>query len=305
MDNELLLFLRDENIRAIASKTPTLKNSIMDTLLASDFDVFNALCENIYLLAGHPMRDELLSLFRKYSSIDVTFEVLYDLEFRKALWQKIFVDDSIIPPKTFGAPDVKMNLFDKKADNAFSINSVLDGTCENIYLLLDKTLNKIKTDNADALYLDARNIVFARPDDYHAQRDYEALKTKSSDGSLALLWLLCRILMNADLELILSVDSAKKAEDILALIYRLGLSSSIRLLIDVSNFDGCGRLYKLLMLYSKKNISLELYCNKENINMLIEFLNTVPLVFVRNIDAEPTFLRNLLSSGEADAIIPL
>jgi hypothetical protein len=76
-------------------------------------------------------------------------------------------------------------------------------------------------------------------------------------------------------------------------------------LIDVSNFDGCGRLYELLMPYSKKNISLELYCNKENINMLIEFLNTVPLVFVKNIDAEPTFLRNLLSSGEADVIIPL
>ena len=147
MDNELLLFLRDENIRAIASKTPTLKNSIMDTLLASDFDIFNALCENIYLLAGHPMRDELLSLFRKYSSIDVTFEMLYDLKFRKALWQKIFVDDSIIPPKTFGAPDVKINLFDRKADNAFSINSAFDGSCENIYLLLDKTLNKIKTDN--------------------------------------------------------------------------------------------------------------------------------------------------------------
>ena len=39
--------------------------------------------------------------------------------------------------------------------------------------------------------------------------------------------------------------------------------------------------------------------------MLIEFLNTVPLVFVKNIDAEPTFLRNLLSSGEADAIISI
>ena len=306
MSNKLMIFLKNENTRIIASKMPSLKNGVINTQYASDFDVFNALCEDFYLLVGHPTRDMLLRLLTEYSASDISPIMLYDVEYRKKLWQKIFIDDAIALPQAQVNFYYKIKSYTIEKDNIFSINCAIDLSCESIYDLLNRCLEKIKNNSLTIASLDARKIKYLRPDDFHAQKNYEGLKNGEEDSSLLLLWLSCRVLMNTDMQLSLIVDDIKSAEDILILIYRLGLSPDIRLCIDISKFQDFSGIYNLLMQYCKKNISLELFGAKENIDMLIKIFKEIPLAFIEKIDMElieaNTLLSRLLSRDEVKLI---
>ena len=305
MDNsELIAFLKNENIRMISSKMPAFKNKNIDVKKLSDFDVFNALCENIYLFSGHPYRYHFLNLLSECASCDISSTALYNVEYRKKLWQRIFFDSNIVLPHSKIA--ITKNVSGEALEN-FYLNSAIDCTFDDIYSLLDSVLKRIKSCAAKKLYFDARNINFIRPDDFHAQRSYNELKESENDSSLLSLWLLCRILMNTELKLDLTVENTKKAEDILVLISRLGLSPEITLGFDIVNYRDYNAIYELLIKYSEKNISLELICTKEDTDLFLSFLSVVPLVFIKRVKIAAgkleTALGSLISAEEIELII--
>ena len=305
MDNgELISFLRDENLRFIALKMPTLKSTLRNIRFASDFDVYNALCENLYLIAGHPIRIRLLSLLAKCSKSEISVPLLYDSEYRKKLWQRIFFDEKVDLPTAFnGSFDDKKTTSYVEA-NGFCINSVIDYSFENIRQLLDDIIVKIEKSNANEIIFDARKIIFSRPDDFHSQEAYKSCKNQDGDSSLVELWLLCRILMKTELTLNLIIDSAKIAEQILELVFRISSVKKVIISFDISSEIEYADVYNILSKYSQKNISLELIGYKENENDFIKFLSVVPIAFVERINvAHTTVLNNLLEEQEIPLII--
>lgn len=271
-------FLKEADVRFVAQRILLLNNSIIGIENASDFDVFDVLCSNLYLLAGHPIRERLLQLLSKESFCGIETCMLYDREYRKKLWQKIFIDADIELPDTRSG--IKIPIFSDIEDTVFCINSEIDISFTDIHSLLEATLVKIRDIRVTKLFFDARTVTFSRPDDFHAQIIYESLKNGDNNSSLLELWLLCRILMNTDIPLSLRVENTKKAENILNLIFRLGLSPKIIIGFDISDNIDYSKIYEILSFYGKKNISLEIFCSKENIDHILEFANIVPLTFV-------------------------
>lgn len=320
---ELIDFLRDENTRFISSKIIDIQDTPLNSKCASDFDTFNSLCEYLYLLAGYPLRGRFLDLLSwsawHDASFDAPFDALYDAECRKLLWQKIFINDDIIVSSAKGFGKINLNLKNQKPDEVFYLNSAINLSFESIHDLLDEILRNVRESNASIVFCDARKIFFARPDDFHAQKAYEGMKHGNPDCTLPLLWLLCRVLMNTELKLKLFVDSISVARDILSLIYRLGLSPKITICVecregmDFLNRNASlecaeeGSIYELLKKYGEKNISLELFCTKENIELLIKFLEVVPLALVEKINTPISDLKkalgNILFSNEVEMVI--
>jgi hypothetical protein len=295
LNTEFIDFIKNNDTRFVASKLLRVQSKSVTPHNASDYDVFCALCDSLYLLAGHPMRERFLKLLSSYSLSEIFVDMLYNGEYQKRLWQKIFVDGNIVLPSYKSVFNLKSMPEKKIDDKFFCINSAIDSSCENIYTLLDKLLGKIKDSAANVICFDTRNISFTRPDDFHAQRAYDSIKLGDSDFSMLSLWLMCRILMNTDLQLRLTVKNIKMADDILTMIFRLGLSPKIIISIDASKCEEYSKIYELLKNYGQKNISLELYSAKENINMLIDFLYKVPLMFVKAIDIPEECIKYLLN----------
>ena len=293
---ELKRFLEEPSVRIVAQRIISVNRKSIDAQNASDYDAFEALCDRLYLLAGHPIRNRFLQLLSTASACDISIDMLYDGEYRKALWQRIFIDNNIVLPNIKSEADKKIPLEGLTLEKAFFVNSEIDISKENTYVLLDGMLAKIKKSGTTEIYFDARNISFIRPDDFHAQKMLESLKKGENDSSLLELWLLCRILMNIDVPLILRVDDFKKADDILSLIFRLGLLPKIIISIDISSDVDYDNLYAFLSLHHKKNISLEITCSKENKEDILNFLNIVPLVFVKRISIAPDLLEKAIFS---------
>ena len=276
---ELIDFLKNDETRIIFSKISTFQKKVLDVQNASDFDVFNALGDSIYLLAGNPIRDKLLDLISKSIDLDVSANMLYDSHYRIALWQKIFIDGDIDLPNPKSNLDLKGINNGKKSSSALVINNALDPSYDSIFDLLDGFLVKIKSEGIDTLCLDARNISFVRPDDFHAKQNYESLKSGKEDSSMLILWLTCRVLMNTDMGLSIVIDKADIAEKILELVFRFAPLLNITLRIAPASLDDANKIYDSLLRYNKKNISLELACAKENIDVLTLTATPIPSSF--------------------------
>ena len=296
-----ITFLRETNTRIVAKKMLALWDNNLNIEKASDFDVYNCLCERLYLLCGHPIREKFLSVLSEASSIDINPIMLYDFDYRKKLWQKIFFDSNIVLPKVKDSIKSNFEVIEKKQDSVLNLNYEIyeiKETFDNIFSLLDCILEKIKTKNIAVIFFDAENIEYIRPDNFHAQIGYENFKKNGEESSIVLLWLICRILMNSDLKLVLKVDNAKKADEIIALIHRLGLSPKIALDIDICNYYDYSEIYCALIKYSKKNISLKLSCSKEieNENTILKIFNAIPLAFIESIDMRMENIKKIFNS---------
>lgn len=285
-NNRLIDFLRDKNIRIIASKMPFFQNSIIDFNKASDFDIFNALCTDIYLLSGHPTKKRFLSLLSEYSKSEISCELLCDLNYQKALWKRIFLDSNIILPQSKSDINTFKHLSSIKETRIFCIDEAIDVSFDTVYDLLDNVLNKISAENVSKVSLDLKQINFARPDDFHAQKVYDKIKSSEEDASLLKLWLLCRILMNTAVDIELKADLFEDVIEILKLIFRLGLSPKVLIEINVERLESYDGIYEFLMLYNDKNISLEIYYPKEKTKIIEEFLKAVPMVFIESINSK-------------------
>ena len=302
---ELKSFLEDKDVRFLAQRIFLLNKSIINIENASDFDVFDALCSRLYLFACHPIRERLLKLLSSGVSSEIEPDMLYDREYRKALWQKIFIDGNIDLLDT--RSEIKIPIISDIENTVFCINSKIDIYFTDIHSLLEATLVKIRDRRVTKLFFDARTVTFSRPDDFHAQIAYNSLKNGDNNSSLLELWLLCRILMNTDIPLSLRVENTKKAENILNLIFRLGLSPKIIIGFDISDNIDYSKIYELLSFYGKKNISLEIFCSKENIDRILEFANIVPLTFVEKNSVNAKILEgefaSVLSKYERELLI--
>ena len=286
----LVNLLREKNTRITAMKM--FSGDIIDVELASDFDVFDILCENLYLLAGNSLRERFLNLLCEVSHSGIVPMALYNREYRKLLWQKIFSSEDIMLP-SFDCELIKTVEITEKP-RKICLNSLIDTSFENIYDLLENTLKKIKSESAEECFFDATEITYIRPDDFHAQKEYEKLKNGDSESSVLALWLLCRILMNTSLNLRLKVDSQKKAEDILSLVFRLGLYPKTVVGYDASVVLNYKDMYQYLIDNYKKNISLELDFSKEKDYNILELLHVIPLAFVERINVLPEVLQDTL-----------
>ena len=112
------------------------------------------------------------------------------------------------------------------------------------------------------------------------------------------------ILMKTELTLNLIIDSAKIAEQILELVFRISSVKKVIISFDISSEIEYADVYNILSKYSQKNISLELIGYKENENDFIKFLSVVPIAFVERINvAHTTVLNNLLEEQEIPLII--
>ena len=302
-NNELIKLLRDNTTRIIASKMPALQGKNIDFERASCFEIFASLCDGIYLLAGHPLRTCFLNLLSQYSSNDIAPAGLCNPEYQKMLWQKIFTDSTIQLPK----PDVKLEKIEhqEKVKGDLLLNSEISTSFESIYDLYKLVCEKIKLARPDRIVLDSRKITFVRPDDFHSQEAYDALKNGKGDASSVILWVLCRVLMNTDIPLALSIDSAKKAEDILGLVYRVSSPKKITLLLENLSESEYSAIYNILLNYHKKNISLELCFSKENKNLILRYLAIVPLAFVDGVSVEQDTLSDALREVITQEEIPL
>ena len=136
----LVNLLREKNTRITAMKM--FCGDIIDVELASDFDVFDILCENLYLLAGNSLRERFLNLLCEVSQSGIVPMALYNREYRKLLWQKIFSSEDIMLP-SLDCELIKTVEITEKT-RKICLNSLIDTSFENIYDLLENTLKKIK-----------------------------------------------------------------------------------------------------------------------------------------------------------------
>lgn len=289
--NDLIIFLRDENTRAIAARM--LQDKKMDVEKASDFDVYNVLCEKNYLLCYHPMQEKILNLLSKACSCEIRPTALYDLNYRKKLWQKIFFDaDIALPQIEFESVKtielIKKSMLKSEKNNVLNLNSELEVSFQNIFSLLDSLLKKAMEQGIDTIFLDAENLVYIRPDNFHAQKAFETLKNGGDSSSIVLLWLLCRIFMDGKYKLVLRVNNPKMADDIIKLLSRLGLLPKIIIELEACNILDYVGFYNILIAHGEKNISVSLKLadskKTENENLILEALKFIPLVFIENIE---------------------
>ena len=298
---ELIDFLREKNTRIVAMKM--LSVSIMDSENASDFDVFNIFCEKLYLLAANPLRERFLRAICEAVGCEINPIMLYDCEYRKRFWQRIFFSEDIVLPQCVDKPSSVVGT--TKRSREFCLNSAIDISFESIHALLENTIEKIKSEGAEECFFDATEITYIRPDDFHAQKAYDEIKSGAADRSLISLWLLCRVLMNTSLSLRLRVDSQKKAEDILSLVYRLGLLPRVIISYDASTMMDYSDMYQYLIDNHKKNISLELDFSKENSEYILRLLSEIPLAFVEKINLPFEIIQGVLSGRIEQEEIPL
>ncbi len=279
----LVAFLHDTNVRRFAFKTKYFKDKNTD--LASDFDVFSALCDSVLLFAEHPIKSEFLSVLEDLSSSAIEPVNLLCAEYRRAVWQKIFYDDAV-------DACVRASCFDNIAfsqqfifGKSINIEELVCKNCVSSFDALESALLEISEQKADILTFDIRYINYERPDDYHAERAYLDVKQGKS-GDVFWLWLLCRILMKTKLKLRLIVNSAKDVEQILELLSTVKLSPEIYICVDILEQNEYQGYIDLILNNYKKNISLEPLFSKEiDSNILFENLKklfcTVPLACVR------------------------
>ena len=298
---ELIDFVREKNTRIVAMKM--LSGTIINPEMASDFDVFNIFCEKLYLLAANTLRERFLRAICEASGCEIKPIMLYDCEYRKKLWQKMFLSEDIVLPQCVDKPSSVVGT--TKRSREFCLNSAIDISFESIHALLENTIEKIKSEGAGECFFDATEITYIRPDDFHAQKAYDEIKSGAADRSLISLWLLCRVLMNTSLSLRLRVDSQKKAEDILSLVYRLGLLPRVIISYDASTMMDYSDMYQYLIDNHKKNISLELDFSKENSEYILRLLSEIPLAFVEKINLPFEIIQGVLSGRIEQEEIPL
>ena len=264
----LVEFLHDENIRAFAFKTKRLKGK--STELISDFDVFCALCDSFALFVGHPIRNKFLSVLKACVSEEIEPSYLSYSKYQKELWQRLFYEDFEISridaeSKTVVYADCE-KLYIK--GTGVPISELVDFSRVDIFEVLDLALAKIQDRGVEIIDFDARNLNYARPDDFHARESYE----QENARDVFFLWLLCRIFMKEKLKLRLIVNSALEAERILTLLSSVKLKPTTYIRFDLFDQDEYEKLCDLA-LNGKKNVSLELYLPKETPkNIIIDSL---------------------------------
>lgn len=284
-DGKLISLLRDDKNRFIASRIAMLTCDRRKSLFLSDFDVFDILCENLYMMEFHELRKNFLNAIEAESGIEISVAELYSPKYRISLWQKIFDIDAECKRDIEPTPKKINNAIQNKV---FDLNFCIDNHFNSIYDLLQNVLENIKNANPDAIAFDAVNICFSRPDDYSASLNYQANKIGEGDASVVSLWLLCRVLMNTNASLVLKCESAQKAEKILNLIFNLRLTPKTVIFFETSIADKYNEIFDMLLKYKEKNISLGLL-PKESED-LISILENIPLCFVADVNASQNLI---------------
>ena len=272
----LVTFLHSEEIRFTASRIALALGDNRNVKNLSDFDVYDLLCANLYLLLGNRKREEFLNVLEGELGEHIDVDRLFDRAYSIYVWQRIFNIES----NTMHICDLKKNI-----QNAYGIEGLsevclaINSEYSDIYELLQSNVERINILGANVIDFNAVNIEFSRPNDFLASKNYDAIKRGEQDSSVLSLWLLCRILMNCNVALRLTVDSVEKAEKILSLIFKLRLSPKVILCIDgnVNYADA----FLLLLGYQEKNISLVLLTKEKN--DLMDALNEIPICFISSI----------------------
>ena len=269
-------FLKSSKTRAIASLL-FKKSSDFDVDEMSDYDVFSILCRNMPLLAGHSVRHEFLSVVGNALDEELDIVRLFDEDYQKVIWQRIFDYESILNLSEYNINSRHLLNFDGEHKMAIVLNDSLDLSFENTFLLLDNLLSYIRLNAIGRIVVDMRNIRHCRPNDFSAERCYDELKVGDGkiDASALILWLSCRLLMQEKLQLFMIAEKASDIEYVLELLSVIKLSPDIIACMSVDSCD-FDNIFELLINYRKKNISLELFEPKEmNLNMLEEYLNNI------------------------------
>ena len=272
----LVTFLHSEEIRFTASRIALALGDNRNVKNLSDFDVYDLLCANLYLLLGNRKREEFLNVLEGELGEHIDVDRLFDRAYSIYVWQRIFNIES----NAMHICDLKKNI-----QNVYGIEGLsevclaINSEYSDIYELLQSNVERINILGANVIDFNAVNIEFSRPNDFLASKNYDAIKRGEQDSSVLSLWLLCRILMNCNVALRLTVDSVEKAEKILSLIFKLRLSPKVILCIDgnVNYADA----FLLLLGYQEKNISLALLTKEKN--DLIYALNEIPICFISSI----------------------
>ena len=272
----LVTFLHSEEIRFTASRIALALGDNRNVKNLSDFDVYDLLCANLYLLLGNRKREEFLNVLEGELGEHIDVDRLFDRAYRIYVWQRIFNIES----NTMHICDLKKNIQNAYGiEGLFEVCLAINSEYSDIYELLQSNVERINILGANVIDFNAVNIEFSRPNDFLASKNYDAIKRGEQDSSVLSLWLLCRILMNCNVALHLTVDSVEKAEKILSLIFKLRLSPKVILCIDgnVNYADA----FLLLLGYQEKNISLALLTKEKN--DLIDALNEIPICFISSI----------------------
>ena len=272
----LVTFLHSEEIRFTASRIALALGDNRNVKNLSDFDVYDLLCANLYLLLGNRKREEFLNVLECELGEHIDVDRLLDRAYRIYVWQRIFNIESNI----MHICDLKKNIQNAYGiEGLFEVCLAINSEYSDIYELLQSNVERINILGANVIDFNAVNIEFSRPNDFLASKNYDAIKRGKQDSSVLSLWLLCRILMNCNVALRLTVDSVEKAEKILSLIFKLRLSPKVILCIDgnVNYADA----FLLLLGYQEKNISLALLTKEKN--DLIYALNEIPICFISSI----------------------
>ena len=292
-NNRLISFLRDSETRFIVSRIALLNNDTRKIDYLSDFDIYNILCENLYLLSGHKKRAEFVEILGSFVDGDIGKSDILSHRSRMLLWQRIF--DIEPNEKKFNDADNEKTVKSiRLSEPSFNLNMSINKSFTDVYALLDATLEKIHLSNANTIVFDAKNLTYSRPNDYTATMNYEAFKANNVDISILLLWLLCRVFMNYDASLVLKVESLEKAEKILSMIFNLKLSPNLIISFDDLQSQYYRGAFELILKYKEKNISLEFF--SKEIGDLKHILNEVPLCFISNINTSLDELEAVFSS---------
>lgn len=278
-------FLRDGKIRAVASFVSDSRQDF-DSEKMSDYDVFSTLCSKMPLFVFHPIRKSFLFTLENALGEKIDYASLDDMRYQKLLWQKIFNYESkgdcferIFPQRCF----LQINHEDKRA---ISLNDVLDLSFDTIFILLNNLLEYIRLNEIEEVVLDLKSINYCRPDDFHAAKCYEELKTKKSkaDASVLLLWLLCRILMKLKLRLVMISDKLSDVEQVMELFSTIKLSPEIIARVSIAS-NSLDEATEFILNYRKKNIRVEIFVPTEMTLELLEvrikhLASSVPLAMV-------------------------
>ena len=308
----LIKYLHDEKVRMFAFKTDFFIDKNTD--FASDFDVFSALCQSNLFFAGHYVRAELLSVLKSCVSNRVEPFFLCSPNYRKELWQRVFYDEEDFSVSATDTLDIGVTDF-YVSEKSIGIKDLVDFSCDTIFEALNKTLEKINDDGIGIIDFDARDLVYSRPDDFHAGESYRLL-SEGESGDVFFLWLLCRIFMNLDVKLRLKADSVPNVKKVLNLLSSLKLFPKTYISFDISKENEYEELLDIVLKDHKKNISLELDIPKEIDKTLFsdtlkKIFEVIPLVLIkvdyssadRFCDALDLFLVDTLALDERELLI--
>ena len=158
-------FLKSSKTRAIASLL-FKKSSDFDVDKMSDYDVFSVFCRNMPLLAGHSIRHEFLSVVGNALDEELDIVRLFDEDYQKVIWQRIFDYESILNLSEYNINSRHLLNFDGEHKMAIVLNDSLDLSFENTFLLLDNLLSYIRLNAIGRIVVDMRNIRHCRPNDF-------------------------------------------------------------------------------------------------------------------------------------------